>query len=310
MDCPFCHRLIVGDLLAENDLAAAFLDAYPVSPGHCLVVPRRHEPDFLRLSPEEQAAVWALGVSLRPQSDIDRTPDGYNIGINRCGCRPDGRPCASALDSPLHGLCPGPQGWRPLGGPDNGSVLGESVTDSDERGAIGFAEKILELLARGATPRHTSTGSRGRDIRTTASTTLWSPTCAATARRATRWRRIRIWLGGHSDLSRIQRIPSFGDLTISSRWGAWPIESLTLRVTSTQGSRKTPCCGYAVGHSSHRPGLPLQLRWISALGPALLDDRRNRRDRAKEPVAGDASEGAEASQHDSVRRTRSVDETV
>lgn len=80
--CPFCDRLITGDLMAENELAAAFFDAFPLSPGHCLAVPRRHEPDFLALTTEEQTAVWALVPAVRRRIESDRLPDGYNIGIN------------------------------------------------------------------------------------------------------------------------------------------------------------------------------------------------------------------------------------
>jgi len=80
--CVFCTRVVSGELVAKNDLAVAFLDAFPLSPGHCLVVPRRHESDFLALTPEEEAAVWALVASVRRHIEADRTPDGYNIGIN------------------------------------------------------------------------------------------------------------------------------------------------------------------------------------------------------------------------------------
>lgn len=82
LGCVFCNRLVGGDLVAENDLAVAFHDAFPLSPGHCLIVPRRHESDFLALTPEEQAAVWALVASVRRQIESDRLPDGYNLGIN------------------------------------------------------------------------------------------------------------------------------------------------------------------------------------------------------------------------------------
>lgn len=80
--CVFCERMTTGDLVAENTLAAAFFDAFPLSPGHCLAVPRRHESDFLALSPEEQAAVWALVPAVRNRIERDRTPDGYNLGVN------------------------------------------------------------------------------------------------------------------------------------------------------------------------------------------------------------------------------------
>jgi diadenosine tetraphosphate (Ap4A) HIT family hydrolase len=80
--CAFCARIAQGDLVAENDLAVAFFDAYPVSAGHCLIVPRRHEPDLLALTEAEQAAIWALVGLVRAQVEKGRTPDGYNIGVN------------------------------------------------------------------------------------------------------------------------------------------------------------------------------------------------------------------------------------
>jgi diadenosine tetraphosphate (Ap4A) HIT family hydrolase len=80
--CVFCNRIVRGELVADNNLAVAFLDAFPLNPGHCLIVPRRHESDFLALTPEELAAAWALVASVRQHIEADRTPDGYNIGIN------------------------------------------------------------------------------------------------------------------------------------------------------------------------------------------------------------------------------------
>ena len=80
--CIFCSRLANGNIVAENGLAVAFEDAFPLNPGHCLVVPRRHEPDFLALAPEEQTAVWALVEQVRRHIDAGWRPDGYTIGVN------------------------------------------------------------------------------------------------------------------------------------------------------------------------------------------------------------------------------------
>lgn len=82
MSCAFCDRLATGPLLASNDLAAAFADGFPISPGHALIVPRRHEADFLALTDAEQAAIWALVPSVRQGPDAVHAPDGYNIGVN------------------------------------------------------------------------------------------------------------------------------------------------------------------------------------------------------------------------------------
>ncbi len=81
-DCPFCNRIAASQFIQEDSLALALPDAYPVSPGHTLIVPRRHVQDFFDLTAEEQAAVWTLVQSVRQHIEKDRLPDGYNLGIN------------------------------------------------------------------------------------------------------------------------------------------------------------------------------------------------------------------------------------
>jgi diadenosine tetraphosphate (Ap4A) HIT family hydrolase len=82
VECVFCDRVASGEFVAENDLVVAFFDAFPVNPGHCLIVPRRHEHDFLALTADENVAAWALIASVRARIEQARRPDGYNIGIN------------------------------------------------------------------------------------------------------------------------------------------------------------------------------------------------------------------------------------
>jgi diadenosine tetraphosphate (Ap4A) HIT family hydrolase len=82
VDCVVCDRLNRQDLIGANDLAVAFLDAFPLSRGHSLIVPRRHEADFIALSGQEQDAVWALLPIVRRHVEASGVPDGYNIGIN------------------------------------------------------------------------------------------------------------------------------------------------------------------------------------------------------------------------------------
>jgi diadenosine tetraphosphate (Ap4A) HIT family hydrolase len=82
MACPFCTRIAAGDVTAGNALAVAFPDAFPLTPGHTLVVPRRHEPDFLALSGAEQQAVMALAAEVAARLRAERAPDGYNLGVN------------------------------------------------------------------------------------------------------------------------------------------------------------------------------------------------------------------------------------
>jgi diadenosine tetraphosphate (Ap4A) HIT family hydrolase len=80
--CPFCERLTGRELTAENQLAAAFADGFPLTPGHTLIVPRRHVADLFTLDAAERAAVWDLLVPVKRALDEMHHPDGYNLGLN------------------------------------------------------------------------------------------------------------------------------------------------------------------------------------------------------------------------------------
>ena len=81
MPCPFCEPLD-REIVAANDLAVAFRDAYPVSEGHTLVVPRRHVEDWWGATGEERAAIFALVDDVKAALDATLHPDGYNVGFN------------------------------------------------------------------------------------------------------------------------------------------------------------------------------------------------------------------------------------
>ena len=59
-ECPFCMLDTDREVLCESPDAIAFLDKFPVSPGHALVVPRRHVADYFSLAEAEQQALWHL----------------------------------------------------------------------------------------------------------------------------------------------------------------------------------------------------------------------------------------------------------
>src|SRR4051794_22843969 len=58
-DCPFC-RLPAERVLESNAHALAVADAFPVSPGHTLIILRRHAASFLELTADEVLAVHEL----------------------------------------------------------------------------------------------------------------------------------------------------------------------------------------------------------------------------------------------------------
>lgn len=80
-DCPFCH-LPVERVLEANALALAIADAFPVSAGHTLVIPRRHVASFFDLTDEEVTAVCELLRRVKGHLDERVQAAGYNIGIN------------------------------------------------------------------------------------------------------------------------------------------------------------------------------------------------------------------------------------
>jgi diadenosine tetraphosphate (Ap4A) HIT family hydrolase len=69
--------------VAQNELAFAVRDKFPVTPGHTLVITRRLVPDWFSATLEEQRAVFALVDEVKRQLDEgDPRPDGYNVGFN------------------------------------------------------------------------------------------------------------------------------------------------------------------------------------------------------------------------------------
>ncbi len=78
--CIFCY--LERPVLAESDLARAFADAYPVSPGHTLIVPKRHVRTIFDTTPEEYAACFALARLVRELLVERHQPQGFNLGVN------------------------------------------------------------------------------------------------------------------------------------------------------------------------------------------------------------------------------------
>lgn len=79
-NCPFC--LTDRSLVAENEVAVAFRDAFPLAKGHTLIVPRRHVETIYDLDSEEQLAIWSLVAKVRESLFAELGPDGFNIGLN------------------------------------------------------------------------------------------------------------------------------------------------------------------------------------------------------------------------------------
>ena len=66
----------------SDDVTLVIRDAFPVSPGHTLIIPRRHVGSFFELTPPERARMFELLTQAKAELDGTLQPDGFNIGIN------------------------------------------------------------------------------------------------------------------------------------------------------------------------------------------------------------------------------------
>ena len=84
VDIPGCAFCAVDPrrIAWASPLAIALWDAYPVSPGHALILPRRHAALWTALTDDEKAALTAGIDAVRALIDERHRPDGYNVGFN------------------------------------------------------------------------------------------------------------------------------------------------------------------------------------------------------------------------------------
>lgn len=81
--CIFCE-LPQERIQYESELWLVVRDGFPVSPGHTLIIPKRHVNDYFEINEHEHQDLQAVINLIKEQIDSELKPDGYNIGIN-CG---------------------------------------------------------------------------------------------------------------------------------------------------------------------------------------------------------------------------------
>ena len=79
--CSFCD-LPAGRVVTANAHAFAVRDMFPVSPGHSLVIPKRHVADWWTTTGGEREAINALVDTVKAGLDEEFQPAGYNVGFN------------------------------------------------------------------------------------------------------------------------------------------------------------------------------------------------------------------------------------
>ena len=81
--CLFCEAYSDRKVIAENTLAYAIVDGFPVTEGHTLIIPKRHVIDYFGLSTAEMSATNQLLHEVKIKlCSSDETITGFNIGMN------------------------------------------------------------------------------------------------------------------------------------------------------------------------------------------------------------------------------------
>jgi ATP adenylyltransferase len=81
--CPFCSDEMAERTVEESELCLAVEDAFPVTDGHTLVIPKRHTPDFFSMTEAERRDANDLVRILRERiHSRDTQVGGFNIGVN------------------------------------------------------------------------------------------------------------------------------------------------------------------------------------------------------------------------------------
>ena len=81
LPCPFCSPPD-NRLFHRGRLVLGLWDQFPVSPGHALVIPRRHVASWFDATDEERAELMAAISITRSAIDQVHQPEGYNLGVN------------------------------------------------------------------------------------------------------------------------------------------------------------------------------------------------------------------------------------
>ncbi len=79
--CPFCPPP-PDSVFHEGELVIGLWDAFPVTPGHALLITRRHVADWFAATPAEQQALLAALPIARNAILAKHQPAGFNFGVN------------------------------------------------------------------------------------------------------------------------------------------------------------------------------------------------------------------------------------
>jgi diadenosine tetraphosphate (Ap4A) HIT family hydrolase len=79
--CPFCN-ITEERIISSNEHGWIIRDGYPISPGHTLIISRRHVESWFSLSEEEKSNLMNLLTLAQQDLENEFSPNGFNLGIN------------------------------------------------------------------------------------------------------------------------------------------------------------------------------------------------------------------------------------
>lgn len=86
-DCPFCTAPSKSDedglVVARGEHAFVVMNLFPYSPGHLLVCPYRHVPDYTDITVEETREIADLTQHAMRVLRSVSNPAGFNVGMNQ-----------------------------------------------------------------------------------------------------------------------------------------------------------------------------------------------------------------------------------
>ena len=81
--CIFCEIATTDRVIDQSDHTFVIRDAFPVTEGHTLIIPKRHVADYFDLNPSETSDIQELLQKHKALIEVnDESVDGFNIGIN------------------------------------------------------------------------------------------------------------------------------------------------------------------------------------------------------------------------------------
>lgn len=81
--CIFCEIVSTNRVIDQGNKCFVVRDAFPVTNGHTLIIPKRHISDYFDTTDDEKAEIQNLLMKHRRLLlHCDETIKGFNIGIN------------------------------------------------------------------------------------------------------------------------------------------------------------------------------------------------------------------------------------